>query len=492
MRAFAAAVGRDHPRALRRRRTPKLRRFRYGVQVNSLGPDRGAAGEQRPAHRAGDARRHAVARRRARAVQLPAWNEALGLPRPWDQQWSLRMQQVLAFETDLLEYDDLFEGSHVVEAQGRGARRRRPGRARAGARAGRRGRGRRVGYMKGALVRSLAERRAADRVGRGRRWSASTGSPRPSRRRCTADGAGRSSSRRPGGRGGGRSRRSGQWRAGRDAAAVDGGAGARCATRPTTDGEPDAGHARLRAGRRDDRGVGRRAARGVRRVPRADRASAARRRRRRRRDGRGPGAGAATAARARPAGCACSSASRGSTGTPTAPSRSRCAPATPASRWSTRASGSRRRRSSRPPCEEDVDVVGLSVLSGSHLALVPGGARRAARGGRRRRAGRGRRHHPRRTTPRALRAAGVARGLHAEGLPVDADHGRDRHRHPRRAGLGRDRPDQRASRRSRTLHSFPMSAYVGRFPQGDFRRAAQRRQEAVVTAQAPPTLVVRG
>src|SRR5690606_39729533 len=54
---------------------------------------------------------------RARAVQLPAWNEALGLPRPWDQQWSLRLQQVLAFESDLLEYEDIFDGSHVVEAK---------------------------------------------------------------------------------------------------------------------------------------------------------------------------------------------------------------------------------------------------------------------------------------------------------------------------------------------------------------------------------------
>ena len=63
---------------------------------------------------------------RARAVQLPAWNEALGLPRPWDQQWSLRMQQVLAFESDLLEYDDLFAGSHVVEAKVAELRRRRP------------------------------------------------------------------------------------------------------------------------------------------------------------------------------------------------------------------------------------------------------------------------------------------------------------------------------------------------------------------------------
>ena len=56
-------------------------------------------------------------RARARSIQLPAWNEALGLPRPWDQQWSLRMQQVLAFETDLLEYDDIFDGSVVMEAR---------------------------------------------------------------------------------------------------------------------------------------------------------------------------------------------------------------------------------------------------------------------------------------------------------------------------------------------------------------------------------------
>jgi (2R)-ethylmalonyl-CoA mutase len=54
---------------------------------------------------------------RARSLQLPAWNEALGLPRPWDQQWALRIQQVLAYETDLLEYDDIFDGSHVIEAK---------------------------------------------------------------------------------------------------------------------------------------------------------------------------------------------------------------------------------------------------------------------------------------------------------------------------------------------------------------------------------------
>ena len=82
-------------------------------------------------------------RARARSIQLPAWNEALGLPRPWDQQWSLRMQQVLAFETDLLEYDDLFDGSHVIEARTAELRRRGAGRARRRARDGRRVRGRR-------------------------------------------------------------------------------------------------------------------------------------------------------------------------------------------------------------------------------------------------------------------------------------------------------------------------------------------------------------
>src|SRR6478609_6853906 len=96
---------------------PKMRRFRYGVQVNSLGlteaqPENNVQRivlEMLGVTLSKDAR--------ARAVQLPAWNEALGLPRPWDQQWSLRLQQVLAFESDLLEYDDIFEGSKVVEAK---------------------------------------------------------------------------------------------------------------------------------------------------------------------------------------------------------------------------------------------------------------------------------------------------------------------------------------------------------------------------------------
>jgi len=91
-------------------------RFRYGVQVNSLGLT-----EAQPENNVQRIVLEALAvtlgrNARARAIQLPAWNEALGLPRPWDQQWSLRIQQVLAYETDLLEYPDLFEGSHVMEA----------------------------------------------------------------------------------------------------------------------------------------------------------------------------------------------------------------------------------------------------------------------------------------------------------------------------------------------------------------------------------------
>ena len=96
---------------------PKFRRFRYGVQVNSLGLT-----EQQPENNVHRILVEMLAvtlskKARARAVQLPAWNEALGLPRPWDQQWSMRMQQIMAFETDLLEYEDLFDGNQVVDAK---------------------------------------------------------------------------------------------------------------------------------------------------------------------------------------------------------------------------------------------------------------------------------------------------------------------------------------------------------------------------------------
>ena len=96
---------------------PKLRRFRYGVQVNSLGLT-----EAQPENNVQRIILEALGvtlskNARARSLQLPAWNEALGLPRPWDQQWSLRIQQVLALETDLLEHEDIFDGSHVIESK---------------------------------------------------------------------------------------------------------------------------------------------------------------------------------------------------------------------------------------------------------------------------------------------------------------------------------------------------------------------------------------
>ena len=96
---------------------PKLRRFRYGVQVNSLGLT-----EQQPENNVYRILLEMLAvtlskDARARAVQLPAWNEALGLPRPWDQQWSLRLQQIVAYETDLLEFGDIFNGSSEIEAK---------------------------------------------------------------------------------------------------------------------------------------------------------------------------------------------------------------------------------------------------------------------------------------------------------------------------------------------------------------------------------------
>jgi (2R)-ethylmalonyl-CoA mutase len=146
-------------------KNPKYRLFRYGVQVNSLGLT-----EEQPENNAWRILLEALGvtlsrRARCRALQLPTWNEALSLPRPWDQQWSLRLQQILAYETDLLEYPDLFDGSPVIESKVHAlkdaayaeiARIRELGGAVAAVESG---------YMKSALVRSQAERLA--RINRG-------------------------------------------------------------------------------------------------------------------------------------------------------------------------------------------------------------------------------------------------------------------------------------------------------------------------------------
>jgi len=138
---------------------PKQRRLRYGVQVNSLGLTE-AQPENNVQRIVLEMLAVTLSRdARARAVQLPAWNEALGLPRPWDQQWALRMQQVLAYETDLLEYEDIFDGSRVVEAKVseliEGARAEIDRVAEMGGAVA----AVENGYMKGELVSALAERR---------------------------------------------------------------------------------------------------------------------------------------------------------------------------------------------------------------------------------------------------------------------------------------------------------------------------------------------
>ncbi len=142
---------------------PKLRRFRYGVQVNSLGLT-----EQQPENNVYRILIEMLAvtlskKARARAVQLPAWNEALGLPRPWDQQWSLRMQQIMAYETDLLEFDDLFDENPAVE--------RKVAALKEGARAeiahidGMGGAVAAIEYMKTSLVQSNSDRLAKIEAG---------------------------------------------------------------------------------------------------------------------------------------------------------------------------------------------------------------------------------------------------------------------------------------------------------------------------------------
>ena len=161
---------------------PKYRLFRYGVQVNSLGLT-----EEQPENNAWRILIEALGvtlsrSARCRALQLPTWNEALSLPRPWDQQWSLRLQQILAYETDLLEYPDLFDGSPVVAAKVAALKEAAHAEIRRIDEMGGALAAVESGYMKSALVRSQAERLA--RINRGdtvvvgrNRWTEGLPSP---------------------------------------------------------------------------------------------------------------------------------------------------------------------------------------------------------------------------------------------------------------------------------------------------------------------------
>ena len=159
----------------------KLRRFRYGVQVNSLGLTEAQPENNVPRIVLESLGVTLSKRSRARALQLPAWNEALGLPRPWDQQWSLRIQQILAFESDLLEYGDIFDGSVVIETEdgrtGRGGLDRAGGRARAGRGLRDHRRAQVAGWWAARPTGSTASSRASSRS-----WGSTASPRRPTRR----------------------------------------------------------------------------------------------------------------------------------------------------------------------------------------------------------------------------------------------------------------------------------------------------------------------
>ena len=337
----------------------KALRFRYGVQVNSLGLT-----EAQPENNVQRIVLEMLAvtlskRARARSVQLPAWNEALGLPRPWDQQWSLRMQQVLAFETDLLEYDDIFDGSTVIE--GRTAELRAAAQAELDDVLAMGGAFEAIETLKSGSSRRWRRARAGSSPA-SRSWSASTTSSRPPSRRSAATARSSRSTRRSSAE---LVADVAEWRAARDQAAVD---AALDELRRAAESrrQRDAAVDRPGEGRRHHRRVGRRDAFGVRRVPRADR-----RERRHRLAPRGWARSSSSSSRW-PAGRRSSSwRSRASTATPTAPSRSPWPRATRAWRSSTPGIRSTPEQIAASARDEDPDVIGLSILSGSHLDLVP-------------------------------------------------------------------------------------------------------------------------
>ena len=243
---------------------PKDRRFRYGVQVNSLGLTE-AQPENNVIRIVLESLGVTLSRdARCRALQLPAWNEALGLPRPWDQQWSLRIQQILAFETDLLEYDDIFAGSTVIErkvdelvAEARAEIDRVQGMGGAIAAV-------ETGYMKSQLVASHAERRGRIEAGKDivvgvNKFETTEPSPLLENLDAaiqTVDPAVEAAA----------IERLNEWKAQRDGALGRCRSG-RVARRREARRQPHARDARLRSGRGDDRGVVGGAAGGVRGVP---------------------------------------------------------------------------------------------------------------------------------------------------------------------------------------------------------------------------------
>ena len=401
---------------------PKHLRFRYGVQVNSLGLT-----EAQPENNVQRIVLETLAvtlgrDARARAVQLPAWNEALGLPRPWDQQWSLRIQQVMAYETDLLEYPDIFEGSHVMD--GLVAELLDGARAEMAVVAEHGGAVEAVPYMKGALVDS--HRRRIHRIESGEqtvvgqnRFTETAVSP------LTDDAEGGilvvdpaveaeqiEAVRR--------------WRSERDQAAVDAALAdlARVAARERLAREPDDPDDRRRARGRHHGRVGAHAARGVRLLPRPHR-------RRRGQRARNAGRGSDGAARG---GLAAAGAAR----PPAEDPRRQARPRRPLQRRRAdrrarprlRHGRGLRRDSPDPRPDRRLGAAGGRARDRpvDPLRLPPRADprrdRRAARG--RRDGARGRRRdHPR----PGRRAAEARRGglrLHAQGLRPHADHARHR------------------------------------------------------------------
>ena len=344
---------------------PKFLRMRYGVQVNSLGLT-----EAQPENNVQRIVLEALAvtlgrNARARAIQLPAWNEALGLPRPWDQQWSLRIQQVLAYETDLLEYPDIFEGSKVMDGLVAELVEGAEEEMRIVADQG--GAVEAVAYMKARLVESHRERiarieREEIKVVGQNCFTETEDSP------LTA------------GADGGILRPDPEverecvealeaWKAERDQAAVD--AALERLARPRAMSRRTSCRRRSRRRRPERPPVNGRA-----RCARSSATTALRPgspappRRTTSSSSRRCASGSTSSLAASDAGRGSWSESRASTATPTARSRSPSAPATSAWRSSIRIRLTPEQIAASA-VEEDVDVVGLSILSGSHLELIP-------------------------------------------------------------------------------------------------------------------------